>query len=79
MTVKDIFVDPDLIGASEYRAIHSCISDALEDYAENEHPEVAKVMLNEFIDHAKAMKKRLKKMVKIDRLKTDKKDTFDSP
>lgn len=79
MTLKDIFVDPDLIGSSEYRAIYDCIADALHAYDDSEHADVAKSMLNEFIDHAKAMKKRLKKMVKIDRLKAIKKDESDQP
>lgn len=74
---EDLFVSPDIIGSSEYRAIHDCIADALHDYAENERPAVAKAMLNEFIDHAKAMKKRVKKMIKIDRLKAIKKDESD--
>lgn len=77
MTVKDMFVDPDLIGSSEYRAIYDCIDAALDDYSESEHPAVAKAMINEFIDHAKAMKKRLKKLIKIDRLKSIKKDASD--
>ena len=74
---EDLFVSPDIIGSSEYRAIYDCIADALTDYDESEHADVAKSMLNEFIDHAKAMKKRLKKMVKIDRLKAIKKDASD--
>lgn len=77
MKPEDLFVNPDIIGSSEYRSIYDCISDALHDYDESEHAAVAKSMLNEFIDHAKAMKKRLKKMVKIDRLKTIKKDEID--
>lgn len=76
---EDLFVSPNAVGASEYRAIYECIADALSDYDEGEHAAVAKSMLNEFIDHAKAMKKRLKKMVKIDRLKAIKKDESDQP
>lgn len=72
------FIDPDIIGSSEYRAIYGCIADALEDYNESEHADVAKAMLNEFIDHAKAAKKRLKKLVKIDRLKSIKTEESDS-
>lgn len=77
MKIEDIFVQPDVVRAAEYRAIYDCLFDALRDYDSGEQHEVAKVMLNEFIDHAKAMKKRLKKMVKIDRLKTSKKNTAD--
>ena len=79
MKIEDLFVNPDIIGSSEYRAIYDCIADATSDYTAAEHGDVAKAMLNEFIDQAKAMKKRLKKMAKIDRLKAVKKDVSDSP
>lgn len=75
---EELFVNPDLIGSSEYRTIYDCIADATHDYDPAEHGAVAKSMLNEFIDHAKAMKKRLKKMIKIDKLKTIKDAASDS-
>lgn len=57
------FQDPDQVGSSEYRAIHHCIADALEDFDQDDMEctaeEHAASMLEEFIEHAQAMLKTL--------------------
>lgn len=61
MNPLENFPDPDTVGQSEYRAIHTCIGDALDDCPEEERMDLALGMLKEFKAWAKSMRKTLKK------------------
>ena len=58
--------DPKMVGASEYRAIYDVLVDALdgceEDIADNPSS-FALTILDEFIDHARAMKQQIIKTI----------------
>lgn len=49
------FDDPKIVGASEYTAIYECLSDVLEP-GESRPVEMALAVLNEFTEHAQAMR-----------------------
>lgn len=54
------FADPDDVGASEYRAIYDCIADALvnvEEEVADEPPVFVAAMLDEFILHARTLRR----------------------
>lgn len=65
MKASDIFLDPDVVGESEYRMLYDFIDDALHDMTyEDEFTAQEKVahvrgILNEIITAAEAMKDRL--------------------
>lgn len=61
MNPIELLLSPDDVGQSEYRAIYSCIEDALWDAPEDERMEIAISMLEEFKVWAKGMRKTLKK------------------
>jgi len=65
--ISDMFVDPDIVGESEYRVIYETLEDVWQDMADHDDgadPE-QKVntlidVLNEFISSAEAMKRRVR-------------------
>lgn len=59
MDIMKCFPDPDEVGQSEYRAIHDCLKDTLEDCPKKERFDLAMSMLDEFELWAKSMKSNL--------------------
>lgn len=61
MNPMDLLLNPEEVGQSEYRAIHDCIKDGLEDVPDGEKMDLAMAMLKELKGWAKSMRKTLKK------------------
>lgn len=74
---KDALIPPDIICSFEYRTIYDAVIDTVADCEPEDRYDMAKAMLEEFVDQAKAARKRLKKMRKIDKLKTSKEQEKD--
>jgi hypothetical protein len=60
MTPDDLGMhDPDTVGSSEYRAIYTCIEDALEDTEDGEHRLAAISIVREFEEWAHTLRRQL--------------------
>jgi hypothetical protein len=67
MRASDLFLHPDNIGESEYRAVYDLVDGVLADmddeeesYSDEQKLAHASAILNAFIDSAESMKRRLK-------------------
>ncbi len=57
--VAEVLEDPDVVGQSEYRALHELLVDGTSDLRGPDAAAMAVAMLDEITDHARALKARL--------------------